>query len=81
MIELLGGKCCRCGYSKCYEALEFHHTDPNTKMFDWKKARSVSYDKMVAEVKKCNLVCANCHREIHATRSVGVAPTPLNLED
>ena len=74
MIELLGGKCCRCGYSKCYEALEFHHKDPATKNFDWKKARGVSYDKMVAEVNKCDLVCANCHREIHSTFPAGFEP-------
>ena len=25
LIEVLGGKCCRCGYSRCFAALEFHH--------------------------------------------------------
>lgn len=85
MIELLGGKCCRCGYLKFYGALEFHHRDPSKKEFDWKKTRQMSHDKMVSEIKKCDLVCANCHRELHSelhsTRPVGIAPTQLNLED
>ena len=81
MIEFLGGKCSKCGYSKFYGALEFHHRNPSEKEFDWKKTRLLSKDKMIAEVKKCDLLCANCHREVHQAFPVGVAPTPFNLED
>ena len=31
IIEMKGGKCKRCGYNKCIDALELHHLDPSTK--------------------------------------------------
>jgi len=27
-IDYLGGECKHCGYNKCIEALEYHHTNP-----------------------------------------------------
>src|SRR5206468_11947042 len=30
VIRCLGGRCNRCGYDRCTEALEFHHRDPAT---------------------------------------------------
>ena len=32
-VKLLGGKCSICGYSKCIDALEFHHKNPKEKDF------------------------------------------------
>ena len=67
LVEYKGGKCEICGYNKCISALEFHHLDPNEKDFgiDAKGyTRSIEANKQ--EVDKCILVCANCHREIHA---------------
>lgn len=66
-VEHKGGKCQICGYSKCIKALEFHHPDPNEKDFGmsdggWTRA----WSKIKEEIDKCVLVCANCHREIHA---------------
>ena len=63
-IEHKGGRCCICGYNKCNSALDFHHTG------DKKFGLSVcgltrSWEKTKAELNKCILVCANCHREIH----------------
>ena len=46
--------------------LEFHHTDPK------EKDSHVSYgvhfwgwDRVLAEVKKCQVLCSNCHRKWH----------------
>lgn len=64
-ITLLGGCCSKCGYKKCDAALEFHHTDPTKKDFAIGNAYVKSWAKIKAEVEKCILVCANCHREIH----------------
>ena len=61
-----GGKCERCNYSKCYDALDFHHLDPNTKEFGISKVSTPSWDRLKKEVDKCILLCANCHREEHA---------------
>lgn len=68
-IEFKGGKCQSCGYDKYYGALEFHHRDPTKKEFSWNKMRLVSAKKLQAELDKCDLLCANCHREVHATNS------------
>ena len=32
-IKLLGGKCSRCGYDRCVDALEFHHKNLNVFYF------------------------------------------------
>lgn len=67
LVNYKGGKCCICGYNKYIGALEFHHLDSSTK--DFGIAQNSSYKNMAAlkkEVGKCVLVCANCHREIHA---------------
>lgn len=65
LIEELGGKCERCGYDRCTNALHFHHRDPNEKEFSISKV-STSLERARLEAAKCILVCANCHAEIHA---------------
>lgn len=64
-IEYKGGKCSSCGYNKCPDVLEFHHRNAETKEFDWKKLRQMSWDKVTKELDKCDMLCANCHREKH----------------
>ncbi len=62
-----GGKCELCGYSRCIEALDFHHRDPDTKKFGISnKGYTRSWQNVQDELDKCVLVCANCHREIEA---------------
>jgi hypothetical protein len=64
-IKYKGGGCCRCGYNKYYGALEFHHRNPDEKECDWVKLRLKSWDSITKELDKCDLVCRNCHAEIH----------------
>lgn len=59
-----GGSCARCGYNNCLKALEFHHLDPNKKDFTISNDHFKLLDA-VEESKKCVLLCANCHRELH----------------
>lgn len=59
-----GGKCERCGYNRCIKALEFHHLDPTQKDFTISNDHFKLKDA-IEESKKCILVCANCHRELH----------------
>ena len=59
-----GGKCERCGYSKYIGALEFHHTDPNSKDFNIGMSAK-GWELTLKELDKCILLCANCHREEH----------------
>jgi hypothetical protein len=66
-IEYKGGKCVSCGYKKCNNVLEFHHLDPSKKEFSIAHVRLTSFnDEVKKELDNCALVCANCHREIHA---------------
>lgn len=65
-VELMGGKCKICGYSKCEAALEFHHLDPSKKDFAIGGTIRYSWSKVAEELKKCIMVCSNCHVEIHA---------------
>jgi hypothetical protein len=70
LIEYKGGKCEKCGYSKCEGALQFHHRDPSQKEFTIARVRvgdSFSIKELFNEVDKCDLLCANCHAEIHFT--------------
>lgn len=66
LIALKGGQC-SCGYKKCSSALSFHHRDPKTKVFGLSKEAlwKFSWEKILSEVEKCDLVCLNCHAEIH----------------
>ena len=62
---VMGEKCQYCGYNRCITALEFHHLDPNQKDFSFGSNTNRSWENTKEELKKCILVCANCHREIH----------------
>lgn len=64
-VDLFGGKCSICGYDKNIAALHFHHLDPSDKELDWNRLRLVSWSNVIKELKKCILVCSNCHSEIH----------------
>ena len=64
-VVYLGGKCELCGYDKNFAALDFHHLDPSTKLYDWKKLRLRSWSDVTNELDKCQLLCRNCHAEIH----------------
>lgn len=66
IIRVLGGKCVICGYDKCQQALEVHHIDPKEKDFTIAANTNRAYEQISNEIKKCVLLCANCHREVHA---------------
>ena len=64
--KLLKG-CSRCGYKDFHGALHLHHRDPSTKASSNTKAIQLSWSptKIKNEIRKCDVVCANCHAEIH----------------
>ena len=67
LINLKGGKCQRCGYAKNYSALCFHHRDPSNKAFslDSRNLSNTNMNSLLEESRKCDLLCSNCHMEIH----------------
>jgi len=70
-IEYKGGKCVCCGYDACPGSLGFHHRDPSQKDPQWRKMRTWRFERIKKELDKCDLVCANCHGEIHWQLDVG----------
>ncbi|HEV3033923.1 MAG TPA: winged helix-turn-helix domain-containing protein [Solirubrobacteraceae bacterium] len=67
LVEEAGGRCRLCGYDRCVAALEFHHLDPAAKEFGVAQngmARSI--ERLRAEVRKCVLLCSNCHAEVES---------------
>lgn len=66
-VEYKGGKCVICGYNKYIGALDFHHVGDEGKDFGISaKGYTRSWERVREELDKCILVCANCHRELHA---------------
>lgn len=67
LITVFDSKCCICGWDAYQEGLEFHHVNPKEKEFGICASNAVTkaLDKQLAEMRKCILVCANCHRGIH----------------
>jgi hypothetical protein len=68
-LDYLGGKCSLCNYNRCEAALDFHHIDEKTKNFGLSQSGLTrSWERTKEELNKCVLLCANCHREIHAEK-------------
>lgn len=68
LVREAGGGCVRCGYSRCADALHFHHLDPATKSFSiGSRGLTRSLDMLRREAAKCALLCANCHAEVEAS--------------
>ena len=68
-VLLKGGSCEKCGYDKNLTSLSFHHRDPSKKDFSLSARELGMYkeDRLLIEVNKCDLLCANCHMEEHAS--------------
>jgi|APFre7841882793_1041355.scaffolds.fasta_scaffold29243_1 hypothetical protein len=65
--SLVGNECWVCGYNKTKKNLCFHHVDPSKKSFglDMRSIQKTNWENVLEEMKKCILVCHNCHGEIH----------------
>lgn len=67
LVDIMGGQCLLCGFNTFPEALEFHHINPEEKSFQLSGSTlSRSLKSQIQEIQKCVLLCANCHRGIHA---------------
>jgi hypothetical protein len=73
--DILGDTCSRCGYNESIHALEFHHIDPDQKLFMLSSklpgfnpvtCSRANYASIMLEASKCELICSNCHRVEHA---------------
>jgi hypothetical protein len=66
LVEMKGGGCKTCGYNKCLRCLTFHHRDRETKSFSLtaREIGGMSWESVLAEIEKCDLMCLNCHMEL-----------------
>lgn len=64
--------CPICG-EKRYWVLEFHHKDKKEKEFNIAKMANYGYSikKIKEELRKCIIICANCHKNIHHGENSG----------
>lgn len=54
--------CIKCGYREHPAALDFDHRNPKEKLFIISSYGRRPWDLVLEELKKCDVVCANCHR-------------------
>lgn len=66
-IDVLGGCCEECGENDFYK-LCFHHNLKDDKDFNLAYLKSYRWSLIEKEIKKCTLLCQNCHHELHFKR-------------
>ena len=59
----LGGKCEECGEEN-FLTLEFHHINEDKETTIW-AIMDYRWSKIEKEIKKCKLLCRNCHNKLH----------------
>lgn len=68
---------CDCGVSDI-ECLDYHHINQSTLE---KRVPSIhTFKKSITEMVKCIVVCANCHRKIHAGTKISSKQPPTKQE-
>jgi hypothetical protein len=69
LIQKLGNKCNRCGYDGHPGVFHFHHKDPKQKLHEINGNKLLTKDRH-EEIKKCELLCANCHHIEHSNNEL-----------
>lgn len=57
--------CQKCGYRKNSSALGFHHKNKNKEYQIGRALGCRSFKSVLKEIRKCKVLCANCHAEKH----------------
>lgn len=58
--------CNRCGYNKNSKALDPHHLKDKEISLSVAVRNGWSWKRILEELEKCEILCANCHREEHS---------------
>lgn len=61
--EIKAQPCADCGESYPPYVMDFDHRDPSTKEMEIGGRWHLAWSRLEAEIAKCDVVCANCHRE------------------
>jgi hypothetical protein len=78
-IELLNGRCRDCGIKPGdlwpVDIFDFHHLDSESKDIEiGPMLKKKNQERVLLELKKCVLLCANCHRRRHAWPEFSALP-------
>ena len=74
--------CAVCGYNEDPRALDFDHTDPATKVDNISRLiRHAPWAKVLAEMDKCTILCANHHRVKTFSRQQEAGPAATHSDD
>lgn len=57
---------CLCCNLSDPDILVYHHRDPASKLFQLSLGERWSYQEIEEEIKKCDILCVNCHKYIHS---------------
>ena len=57
-------ECIKCGEDRYY-VLDFHHNDDKEFNIPILVSGGYAIEKLQKEIDKCDILCANCHREYH----------------
>jgi len=64
LLDARAGGCIKCGEMDA-SCLDFHHRDPAEKEGHIGEFRKFGMKRLLAEIEKCDVLCANCHRKFH----------------
>jgi len=64
-------KCKKCGENRWW-VLDFHHKEPNKKELELARmlGQGKSKESILYEISKCDVLCSNCHRDLHHQENV-----------
>jgi len=82
IVDSMGGKCCGCDQRKENELMDLHHLDPQDKDFNLSDAVKdpISWEKIVKELRKCILLCKDCHIDVHSKYNLFVK-NPISFNE
>jgi len=66
LVYAFGSRCGQCGLVDDPVVYDFHHLDPAEKDFQLTSGKMVAWETLVAEAKKCAMICSHCHRKYHS---------------
>lgn len=63
VVEAKSRPCADCGIEYPYYVMDFDHLNGASKLFSLNSVHRVTKKAILREIAKCDVVCANCHRE------------------
>jgi len=65
LVDYFGDVCSDCGNKYPVCCYDFHHINPEEKKFEIAPRLDSKVETIMEEVKKCLMICSNCHRIRH----------------